>query len=261
MGAYAQGIWRCRYFWFSLVKMDLRTRYRRSFLGMGWSLLHPIAMTAVLCFVFHKIFHQDIRTYAPFLLSGMACWQYIVNVGLQGCECMHQGESYIRQFPAPLAIYPLRTALGAAIHFFIALGIVLAFSMIVGGKSNPRALLSIVPSVVLLLVFGWSMATLFGLANVFFQDTKHLSEVGFQLLFYGTPVMYTTKFLGEGSKIAWLVQHNPLGAFLHLIREPILEGRVPALSTYAMAGGLTLILAIIAAMALARFQRRLIFFL
>ena len=48
MSRYLAAIWKCRYFWLSLVKMDLRTRYRRSALGLGWSLLNPIAMTAVM---------------------------------------------------------------------------------------------------------------------------------------------------------------------------------------------------------------------
>ena len=48
MGSYLAAVWRCRYFWLSLVKMDLRTRYRRSVLGMGWSLLQPIAIAVIL---------------------------------------------------------------------------------------------------------------------------------------------------------------------------------------------------------------------
>src|SRR5438046_2645315 len=100
MREYLVSIWKCRYFWASLVKMDLRTRYRRSVLGMGWSLLHPIAMTAVLCLAFHRILHVHIRTYAPFLLTGLACWNFITTVALQGCDCLFHGERYIRQFPA-----------------------------------------------------------------------------------------------------------------------------------------------------------------
>ena len=52
---YLSEIWRCRFFWLHLVKMDLRTRYRRSILGLGWSLLHPLAMMTILCLAFHKV--------------------------------------------------------------------------------------------------------------------------------------------------------------------------------------------------------------
>src|SRR5580700_4749353 len=102
MGNYLQAIWRCRYFWLSLVKMDLRTRYRRSILGMGWSLLHPIAMTAIICTMFHQIMGVNILEYGPFLLAGLACWQFIIGATIQGCQSLFQGESYIRQYPAPI---------------------------------------------------------------------------------------------------------------------------------------------------------------
>ena len=59
-------MWRCRYFWMSLVKIDLRTRYRRSVIGLGWSLLRPIAMTVILCAVFGTLFNQKIQDFALF---------------------------------------------------------------------------------------------------------------------------------------------------------------------------------------------------
>ena len=127
MGNYLNAVWRCRFFWMSLVMMDLRTRYRRSILGMGWSLLHPIAMTATICAVFHHIFKMEVWHFAPYLLAGLACWNYILASTTTGCQSLLQGESYIRQYPAPIAIYPLRTTLGATIHFLIALVVVLAF--------------------------------------------------------------------------------------------------------------------------------------
>src|SRR5262249_27434063 len=162
MIAYIRAIWRCRFFWLSLVKMDLRTRYRGSILGMGWSLLHPIAMTGILCLVFHRIFHVDVRTYAPYLLSGLACWNYIVTVSLQGCESLFNGERYIRQHPAPLAIYPLRTALGGAIHFVIALAVVITFVGCLLGFSSVPALFTLLPTLVLLFLLGWTLAVLGG---------------------------------------------------------------------------------------------------
>src|SRR5205085_12622087 len=107
MIAYLRSIWRCRYFWLSLVKMDLRTRYRRSVLGLGWSLLHPIAMTIILCVVFATLFQAKIQEYGPFVLAGLATWSFIVSSTTQGCQCFFTGESYIRQYPSPLAIFPL----------------------------------------------------------------------------------------------------------------------------------------------------------
>jgi ABC-type polysaccharide/polyol phosphate export permease len=260
MGTYLRAVWQCRFFWLSLVKMDLRTRYRRSLLGMGWSLLNPIAMTIILCTVFHQILGVDILEYGPFLMAGLACWNYILTATLLGCQCFIQGESYIRQYPAPLAIYPLRTALGGAVHFLLALGVVILLTWYLHGFGNAPALAYLAPAVLLLFIFCWSLAVLAGFANVVFQDTQHLAEVGFQLLFYTTPIIYMEEVL-EKNHIGWLLRYNPLVAFLRLFRDPILHGHAPSAATYAVAASVVAAVAGAALCVLARFQRRLVFYL
>lgn len=258
MGSYLAAIWRCRFFWLSLVQMDLRTRYRRSVLGIGWSLLQPIAMTVILCTVFHQLFDKSVGEYAPYVLSGLACWNFILSLTLQGCQCFYQGESYIRQYPAPLAVYPLRTALGAIIHFLLALGLVVVVAGCLRGFANPLALLSLVPSVALYFLMGWSVAVITGFATVYFQDIQHLAEVSFQLLFYATPIIYYADQM-QNTPLAWLIAYNPVVAFLNLIRDPILHSAFPSVSTYALAGGTVLVTFSAAVFTLVRLQGRLIF--
>jgi ABC-type polysaccharide/polyol phosphate export permease len=260
MGSYLGAVWRCRYFWLALVRMDLRTRYRRSLLGMGWSLLHPIAMTAILCVVFHQVFKVDVVHYGPFLFTGLACWGYVVGATLQGCQSLYQGEAYIRQCPVPLAVYPLRTTLGGTVHFLLALAVVLGLVWALHGFGNLAALPALVPTVLLLFLLCWSLAVLGGFLTVYFQDAQHLCEIGFQLLFYATPIMYEARLLQDGP-LAWVLHYNPMVAFLCLVREPVLAGEVPALSTYAAAGLTVLVTTAAAALTLARLERRLIFHL
>jgi ABC-type polysaccharide/polyol phosphate export permease len=260
MTAYVASVWQCRYFWLSLVKMDLRTRYRRSVIGMGWSLLNPIAMTVILCAVFHTIFHEPVSSYAPYLLSGLCTWNYLMHVTQHGCVCFFQGESYIRQHPAPLAIYPLRTAIGGTIHFLMALAVAVAASWCFTGIGSLASLLSLIPTIGLLFIFVWSTALLAGLATVHFQDTQHLSEVGFQILYYATPIMYKVEQM-QGTKVAQVVGYNPLLSILKLVRDPLVEHQVPSLGTYAVACTTIVLTAVLASVALARLQRRLIFYL
>ena len=264
MGSYLAAVWRCRYFWLSLVKNDLRTRYRRSVLGMGWSLLHPICMTAILTAVFYKMFdqkEQPITAYAPYVLAGLAAWNYILTVVNHGCHCFFIGESYIRQYPAPLAIYPLRTALGGTVHFLLALLVVVLFSWCLNGFQGVSALASLVPTIFLLFIFAWSAAVLAGVANVYFQDTQHLTEVGFQMLFYATPIIYPEKLL-EGNQLGWLLLNlNPLLPLMKLVRLPILDGAVPSLIDFTVAVVIVVVTLLAASWTLSRLQRRLIFYL
>lgn len=257
---YFEAIWQKRYFWLSLVKIDLRRRYRRSWLGIGWSLMHPIAMTAVFCVVFCKLFGQEITTYAPYVLSGLAFWNFFTGVAVEGCQSFIQGECYIRQHPAPLAIYPLRTVLGLLIHFGMALGVLITLVWISQGFGNLRTLWSVVPAVVTVAAFGWSLAVCVGALNVLFQDTQHLVQVGMQVLFYITPVFYPPELL-RSHGLAWVVDYNPLAACLQLIRQPIVGAQLPSWEAFGLAGLATLITACIATFTLMRLERRLIFYL
>ena len=260
MGTYLGSVWRCRHFWLALVRVDLRRRYRNSVLGMGWSLLHPIAMTLILCVVFSQLLGAQPKEYAVYLIAGLTCWNFIVNVALMGCQSIFQGEAYIRQQPAPLAIYPLRIALGETIHFLTALAVALALAWWLNGPPGARALLSLPVSLVLLFTLGWSLAIITGLLNVYFQDTQHLCDVSFKLLFYVTPIIYNAQLL-RGNRLSLLIRCNPLVPFLDLIRQPIVTGQPAAASTYAAAAAVVLACAGVAILLLARCERRLIFHL
>lgn len=261
MANYLRAVWRCRFFWMSLVMMDLRTRYRRSILGMGWSLLHPIAMTTTICAVFAHLMKMNVWEFAPYLLAGLACWNYILASTTTGCQSLLQGESYIRQYPAPVAIYPLRTTLGATIHFLIALVVVLALmAYINAGVVNPLPLVSLVPTLVLLFTLCWSLAILAGFANVYFQDTQHLCEVGFQIFFYLTPIMWKPELL-DGTRMTWILHCNPLVPILQLIREPVVHGNFPTLAMFGLASLTVGVAALAAILALVQLQKRVIFYM
>ncbi|HEX3659041.1 MAG TPA: ABC transporter permease [Pirellulales bacterium] len=256
---YCAAVWRTRYFWWSLVTMDLRSRYHGSVLGLGWSLLNPILMTAVISTVFCQLFNQDFRSFAPFLLLGLAFWNYLTACVMEGCQSFQRGEAYIRQHPAPLAIYPLRIALGAMIHLLMTLAVVLVLVWIVKGFGNLPALVSLVPTLLTLLVLGWATAVCMGLINVLVNDTQYLIPVLMQVLFYLTPVMYPPELLRQ--KGLTLLQFNPLAAYLDMFRLPVLEGRLPGWEVLAVGMLTALAVASLAAAGLAVMQRRLVFYL
>jgi lipopolysaccharide transport system permease protein len=258
---YLSAVWRCRYFWLSLVKMDLRTRYRGSLLGIGWSLLQPLGMTAIICAAFHRIFDMPLSELGPYVLIGYAFWSFFVNVTLAGCNCFRQAEPYIRQYPAPLAIYPLRTALGFGFHFLLALGLALVLTGLLRGFWAFAPLLSLVPTAVLLVLLGWSLAAFGGLVNVHFPDTSHLAEVGFQGLFYLTPIMIPEKIWQQHAFLNQLYRYNPLVFFLNLLRDPIMHGHYPHLRDFQGACLTVLVIAVFAVLLLGRLERRLIYHL
>jgi lipopolysaccharide transport system permease protein len=258
MGSYLRGVWQCRYFWLSMVARDLKGKYARARLGLAWSLLHPLAMAAILCGAFHGIFHHPVVDFLPYVLAGLAVWNFVLGTTVGGCHCFLSARTYINQFPAPLAIYSLRTALGFGIHLLLGLVVVLLIAGWLRGFANPWALLSLIPSLAVLLILGWSLATLSGLAYIHFRDTQYLFELGFQGLFYLTPIIYDPKDM-HSPRMALLMEYHPLVPCLRLLREPILDGHVPSPMTFTAAGVTMLAAAVAAVWTLRQLERGLVY--
>src|SRR5262249_14499444 len=149
-----------------------------------------VMMTAVLCVMFFKVFDVPAQDYATYLLAGLTVWQFLHEAAVGGCRSFLDSARYIRQQPAPLAIFPLRTVLGAGFHACIAIGLALVLAAVFNGPNNGLCLISLIPSLVLMFLFGWSLAILSGMFHAHFPDTQHILEIVFQILFYLTPIIY-----------------------------------------------------------------------
>lgn len=253
-------VWQFRYFWSSLVQLDLRNRYRRSVLGIGWSLLHPLALTVVFCIAFGGILgSEDWRSFAPYLLAGLAVWDFLKGSLIIGSDSFMRNEAYIRQSPLPYSIYPLRAVLGTFIHFVISLALVLVTVMVLQESTDVLyRFVGVIPAILMLVVFCWSIATIAAFANAYFHDTKHLIEVVTQLLFFLTPIMYVPdKIVNKLG--TWVLECNPAAYFLMLISHPLAQGTVPSMDLYITTGTMTALTFGLACCTMAWLQKRLIF--
>jgi ABC-type polysaccharide/polyol phosphate export permease len=254
-------IWKFRHFLLALVRLDLRLRYRRSIIGVGWSLLNPIAMTVVFAIVFGTLLGGgDKGRYVPHLIIGMAVWGFLRESTISGCRALISNESYIRQSPLPYGLYPLRIVLGQAIHSFIALAVAIAVTIAYRPDFNPAAFVYILPGLILAFVTAWAAATIFAFINVYFQDTQHLMEVGAQIVFYMSPIIYYPQNL-ESNGMAWLLTVNPVHLFLELIRAPLMSGEPPEVEFLLYGTGFTAIMIGLAVGTTAWLQKRVVFHL
>ncbi len=255
-----KSVWQSRYFWGSLVQLDFRNRYRRSLLGIGWSMLNPLAMTVVFCIAFGTILGVgNWREYAPYLLSGLAVWSFIRESIVLGCDAFVRGEVYIRQAPMPFSIYPLRVVLGTFIHFMISMTLVVITVMYLKESTDVLyRFVEVVPAILILCVFCWSVATLAAFAGAYFHDTKHLVEILTQLLFFLTPIMFKPATVIE--KVGpWMIELNPVAQFLMMISHPLAEGTPVPTELYSTILGVTAVAFGLACCTMAWLQKRLIF--
>ena len=258
---YLRQMWNLRYFWFSLVRNDLRSRYRRSALGIGWSLLRPVGMTTVFCLVFGSIFQEDIKSFAPYVLLGMTTWQFLVESIITGCHSFTFGAAYIRQQKVPHAIFPLRIVLAASFHFLVALTLALGLVWFFQGGISWVALAALPPALILLFLLGWSLAIISGVAQTHFPDSSHLLEIVLQIVFYLSPIMYNPSKLPGLGTLKRIIAWNPVHAILDLIRQPILHGEFPASESVVVCVAAVAITGTIAWYLLRRLERSLVFWL
>jgi lipopolysaccharide transport system permease protein len=258
---YVRRMWTLRWFWYSLVQNDLQTRYRHSFLGIGWSLARPLGLTAIFCLVFGRLLDIPLAEYAPFVLVGLTLWQFVAeNINL-GCKTFTTSAAYIRQQRVPLAIFPLRTCLGAAFHMGVALTLGLAVTWYFKGFGNLAVLPVVVPSMLLFFLMVWSLAIVCGLVQTHFRDTCYTLELLLQFVFYLTPIIYRPSTLAVGSRLSWVVDLNPLWSVLELMRRPILYGQLPSTYNVLVSVGFVGLLATLAIVLLRRCEPRLVFWI
>lgn len=259
-GAYLLGIWRARYFWLNLVGADLRARWRRSTLGILWTLLQPLGFTLLLSFVLGRLLQVPFADYAPYVLSGLLLWDFLTSTATGGAQAFLQADAYIRQHRQPLLIYTLRTTLTnlaiLAIASLALVGWVLASRPETFGWCWLAALL-IFPFALLL---GWPLATLLAYPTVRFRDIAFALSLLLQAVWFVSPIYFLPAFFRAGG-IGWLVDWNPLYHLLQLLRAPLLDGAWPSGTNLAVCAGAVLVLWILAALTAWRGEERVILYL
>lgn len=256
-----QDIWTLRHFWFALAKHDLKDRYRRSVLGIAWSLLKPAGITGILTLVFTGVFSVAARDYAPYLFLGIITWQFLNESIVQGCNCFRLGGTYLRLRPIPIAIFPLRVVLSAGIHASIGLTAAMAGIWWLHGINLPTIIVALAPAILILTITAWSLACISGILHTLYSDTQQIAEISLQALFYATPVIYLPVTLHPTGWLHWLITWNPFAAFLELIRRPLLYGELPSMHAFAVSAAFMSVVAAIAWLAVHRVDRRMVLWL
>jgi lipopolysaccharide transport system permease protein len=257
MVAYLAAVYDCRLFWLSLAAHDIGKRYRQSTLGVGWAMLQPFLLALVISGLLKRALQGGSTDYFLYVLVGLCFWNYLTFVISAGCQSICSAEYYILQHRVPMAIYPLRFTLVGAFHLLIALVPAYAMSLR-NGVPGIGTVLSMPLVFAVLLIFGWAMATVFGIANLYFPDTQHLCQVFLRILFYATPIIWQPAML-KGHKLSWIVEYNPLAAMVDAIRGPLLGDGLPSTAAMLLALATTVASIALAAFLLAKCERKIVF--
>lgn len=222
-----------------LVGRDLTVRYKRTVLGVWWTLLNPLLTTAVMWIIFSQLFRGAGRfgpsgedDYTVYLLSGVLFITFFSQGVLATGSAITNASAILSKVYVPAEVFSFATAVSAAVHFGISLIPLLGVQLVVGVGVPWTVLLVPIPTLATLaLCTGLGM--LVASAAVFFYDVLDLTRVGVQLVSYLTPVFWPEEIAG---RFLPLVRANPLYSYLEVFRGFMYRGELaPAWSWVMMA--------------------------
>ena len=229
--SYLKNIWAARHFWLHLAFADIRTKYRRSLLGLAWAFIQPLAITLLLAFVMGRFFHSAIKDYAPFIFSGLILWEFIVSSTVNGCTSFINAEGYIKQFSHPLIIYSLRSVIPCMINLLCAFVGLIIWTLLWKPENFGHAWLGFFISFPILFLFAWPLCTITAFIGIRFRDFSQLIVIILQALYFVSPVFFLPAMFSN-SNMGFLIEYNPISHVLNLFRNPLLEGSWPSLDDY-----------------------------
>jgi lipopolysaccharide transport system permease protein len=221
---------------FMLVGRDLKVRYKRSVLGMAWTLLNPLLQMLVYTLVFSTIMRVGVPRFPVFILSGLLPWALVSVSATSSAHALLDNQGLIRKVAVPQAVYPLSVVGSKLVDMLLSLVPLAVLATALGHPPGARWLL-LVPAVIVVATFAAGLSLFFSSITVFFRDVRHLIDILFQVWFYLTPILYPYEYLAKlpHPALRMLLSLNPATPIVRWFQLVIYEERVPDPATAAYA--------------------------
>ena len=241
-----------------LVKRDFKEKYKRSILGMGWSILSPLLTLLVMKLIFTKFFGKDMPHYTIYLFSGNLVLAYYKESTKNGMSSLVKNANIFTKINVPKYMFLLSKNVSALVNFGLTLVVYFMFCALDGIHFHFKMLLLIYPIIGLLMMnigIGLILSALF----VFFRDIRYLYEVFLTLITYVSAVFYSVdKFSPSGQRLFLL---NPVYVFIKYFRCIVIDGKIPSLEYHALCAFYALIFLVIGGYVYKKLNHQFLYYL
>jgi len=207
-----------------LIVRDINLRYKRSVLGIVWSLLNPLMQLLVLSLIFQVVLPLDIPNYNTFLFTGLLVWTWFQTSLLSATGAIVDNRDLISRPGFPAGILPVVTVATNFIHFLLALPILFAF-LLISGIPLSTALLALPFLFVVQFLFTLSLVYFIAPVHVRFRDTQYLLGILLLLGFYLSPIFYEASAIPQQYQL--LYRLNPMVTLIEAYRSILMQGTFP----------------------------------
>lgn len=236
--AYLNTVKKYRFLLNQLVARDFKTRYKRSILGVLWSMLNPLLTMCVQYLVFVNIFRWQIDNYAVYLLIGTVSFNFFSESTQAALSSVTGSASLITKVYIPTYVFPVAKVLSSCINLFFS---TLALYLIIFIQGVPLNWCHLLIPVLYAALIGFSMGVgmILAAVMVYFRDTQFLYGVLIVLWMYLTPLFYPVSIISDSaSPLVWgLYQCNPMYQYVTFFRTLVLDAAVPTAAQFAWCFG------------------------
>lgn len=222
-----------------LVKRDYKKRYKRTILGMVWSVLSPLLMLSVIAVIFGNFFGRSIEHYIIYLFSGQVIYSYFLEATNEGMLALVSNSSIFSKINVPKYLFLFSKNVSALINFGIILVIYFCFVAFEGISFTWQFILLLYPVICLILMnvgIGLILSALF----IFFRDIQYLYRLFTQIVAYGSAIFYSIDILPQN--LQTLFYCNPIFVCITYFRSVVLHNTMPDLWLHLLLAGYALVL-------------------
>lgn len=215
-----------RFLFEELVKRDFKQKYKRTVLGVGWSLLSPLLMLLVMRVMLVGFFGRNTPHYTTYLFSGMLVFNYYSEATRSGMTSLRGNAGIFTMVTVPKYLFLLSKNVQTLINFLLTLVIYFLFAAFDGIIFTWRVVCLVYP-IFCLVLFNIGIGMVLSALFIFFQDTQYLYDVFMRLLLYVSAVFYNIDgYSPLGQKLFLL---NPVYLFIRYFRKIVIEATVPTI--------------------------------
>ena len=219
------GFWCYRYLLWNLVSRDFKLKYRRSVLGVVWSVLNPLLMCLVYWAVFSSLMDMrgsGIDNFAVFLMCGQLLFNFFNEATSTGMSSVLGAAPLLKKVYIPKYIFPLEKCCFALVNFFFSLVALFIVALLTWSHISIGTVLLAIYPLVMLFIFSLGIGLILSTLYVFVRDIMHIWEVFCTLLVYGSAIFYDPRQME--SWMQYVINLNPIYWYITAVRSCVMWG-------------------------------------
>jgi len=221
-----RALFRYRDLLMQLVRRDIVTRYKRSVLGILWTMLNPLGTMIILSIVFSQMFNLK-GNYPAYIITNIVAWNFFAQTTQFSLNATLWGSSLFHRIFLPRTSFVVSTTGTGIVNLFFAL-VPLTLIFLVTKVPIRISTLLLPAALLLLAIFALGISLLLSTLTVFFPDVNEFYPVLLTAWMYLTPIIYPESLLANNHFGYWIMSLNPLYRVIKLFRMTLFDGVIPS---------------------------------